>query len=101
MLVPISDFATHADPIRKTKNYNENLFLRTVELGSPDALGAIQSQVEGVLAHNSDGGHGDLDTTAAIVRVHHHQIRCDFISTDDVPLGHLWPRRLWGWPSGT
>lgn len=27
----ISDFATHADPIRKTKNYNENLFLRTVE----------------------------------------------------------------------
>lgn len=30
----ISDFATHADPIRKTKNYNENLFLRTVE-GNP------------------------------------------------------------------
>ena len=27
----VSDFATHADPIRKTKNYNENLFLRTVE----------------------------------------------------------------------
>ena len=27
----ISDFATHADPIRKTKNYNENLFLRTLE----------------------------------------------------------------------
>ena len=30
----ISDFATHADPLRKTKNYNENLFLRTVE-GNP------------------------------------------------------------------
>ncbi len=30
----ISDFATHADPIRKTKNYNENLCLRTVE-GNP------------------------------------------------------------------
>ena len=30
----ISDFATHADPIRKTKNYNENMFLRTVE-GNP------------------------------------------------------------------
>lgn len=30
----ISDFATHADPIRRTKNYNENLFLRTVE-GNP------------------------------------------------------------------
>lgn len=27
----ISDFATHAAPIRRTKNYNENLFLRTVE----------------------------------------------------------------------
>lgn len=30
----ISDFATHADPIRRTKNYNENLFLKTVE-GNP------------------------------------------------------------------
>ncbi len=28
------DFATHADPIRKTRNYNENLFLRTAE-GNP------------------------------------------------------------------
>lgn len=27
----VSDFATHAEPIRKTKNYSENLFLRTVE----------------------------------------------------------------------
>lgn len=30
----IADFATHADPIRKTKNYRENLFLKTVE-GNP------------------------------------------------------------------
>jgi phage/plasmid-like protein (TIGR03299 family) len=30
----VSDFATHADPIRKTKNYGENLFLRTIE-GNP------------------------------------------------------------------
>lgn len=30
----VSDFATHAEPIRKTKNYNENLFIRTVE-GNP------------------------------------------------------------------
>lgn len=30
----VSDFATHADPIRKTHNYNENLFLRTAE-GNP------------------------------------------------------------------
>ncbi|MDE6280823.1 MAG: DUF945 domain-containing protein [Oscillospiraceae bacterium] len=30
----VSDFATHANPIRKTKNFNENLFLRTVE-GNP------------------------------------------------------------------
>lgn len=30
----VSDFATHAAPIRMTKNYRENLFLRTVE-GNP------------------------------------------------------------------
>ena len=30
----VSDFATHADPLRKTKNYNENLFLHTIE-GNP------------------------------------------------------------------
>ena len=30
----VSDFATHAQPIRKTKNYKENLFLKTVE-GNP------------------------------------------------------------------
>ena len=30
----VSDFATHAEPIRKAKNYKENLFLKTVE-GNP------------------------------------------------------------------
>ena len=30
----VSDFATHAAPIRKTKNYQENLFMRTYE-GNP------------------------------------------------------------------
>ncbi len=30
----VSDFATHANPIRKTRDYEENLFLRTVE-GNP------------------------------------------------------------------
>ena len=30
----VSDFATHADPLRKTANYNENLFSRTVD-GNP------------------------------------------------------------------
>lgn len=30
----VSDFATHADPLRKTSNYNENLFARTME-GNP------------------------------------------------------------------
>lgn len=30
----VSDFATHAEPLRRTKTYNENLFLRTVE-GNP------------------------------------------------------------------
>ena len=27
----VSDFATHSAPIRMTKNYKENLFLKTVE----------------------------------------------------------------------
>lgn len=30
----VSDFATHAEPIRRTKNYEENLFIKTVE-GNP------------------------------------------------------------------
>ena len=30
----VSDFATHANPLRKTVNYRENLFARTVE-GNP------------------------------------------------------------------
>lgn len=30
----VSDFATHAEPIRRTKNYRENLFLKTAE-GNP------------------------------------------------------------------
>lgn len=30
----VADFATHAEPIRRTKNYRENLFLKTVE-GNP------------------------------------------------------------------
>lgn len=30
----VSDFATHAEPIRRTANYKENLFVRTVE-GNP------------------------------------------------------------------
>lgn len=30
----VSDFATHGNPLRRTANYNENLFIRTVE-GNP------------------------------------------------------------------
>ena len=30
----VSDFATHADPIRRTENYRDNLFMRTVD-GNP------------------------------------------------------------------
>ena len=30
----VSDFATHAEPIRRTKNYQENLFMKTYE-GNP------------------------------------------------------------------
>lgn len=37
----VSDFATHAEPIRKTKNYRENLFMKTVE-GNPMVDKAFQ-----------------------------------------------------------
>ena len=30
----VSDFATHSSPLRKTANYNENLFARTID-GNP------------------------------------------------------------------
>ena len=30
----VSDFATHAEPLRKTANYKENMFARTIE-GNP------------------------------------------------------------------
>ena len=30
----VSDFATHAEPLRRTANYNENLFIRTMD-GNP------------------------------------------------------------------
>ena len=30
----VSDFATHSEPLRRTVNYKENLFLRTVD-GNP------------------------------------------------------------------
>ena len=30
----VSDFATHAEPLRKTKNYRENMFSRTID-GNP------------------------------------------------------------------
>ena len=30
----VSDFATHSDPLRRTANYNENLFMRTMD-GNP------------------------------------------------------------------
>jgi hypothetical protein len=30
----VSDFATHADPLRRTANYKENLFIRTMD-GNP------------------------------------------------------------------
>jgi len=30
----VSDFATHSNPLRRTANYNENLFARTVD-GNP------------------------------------------------------------------
>src|SRR5699024_2130859 len=50
--------------------------------------GAVQGQIESILADYPDGGHSDLDAAAAVVGVHNHQIGCDFIASNDVPLGH-------------
>ena len=41
----VSDFATHAEPIRRTKNYKENLFLKTYE-GNPMIDKAYQMMME-------------------------------------------------------
>ena len=86
----ISDFATHADPIRKTKLAHVLLsqpqgLLGLVDtehdvlgvLSGPNALCGIQSQVKCVGTHNPNRRHGNLDTRAAIVGVHHYQIGSD------------------------
>ena len=57
-------------------------------LGGPDTLCAVECQIERVLADNTDGGHGDLDSAAAIVTVHHHQIGSDLVPGDNVAVGH-------------
>ena len=57
-------------------------------LGRPDTLCAVKGQIKGVLTHNPDGGHGNLDTTAAVVGVHHHQIGSDLVPGDDIAVGH-------------
>jgi hypothetical protein len=37
----VSDFATHAEPLRKTANYGENLFIKTID-GHPMIDRALQ-----------------------------------------------------------
>ena len=56
--------------------------------GCPDAVGAVEGQVKGVLADHTDGSHGHLHPTAAIVRIHDYQVGFDLVSGDDIPLGH-------------
>ena len=51
----VSEFATHAEPIRKTKNYNENLFLRTVE-GKPHDRQGLQDGA-GSISHEAANQH--------------------------------------------
>ena len=58
-------------------------------LGRPDALGAVQGQIEGVLADNPDRGHCHFDPAAAIMGVHHHKIGGNLVPGDDVSVGHL------------
>ena len=57
--------------------------------GSPDTLRCTQSQIQGVLADNTNRGHGDFHTRAAIVTVEEHKIWGHFISGDDVLLRQL------------
>ena len=57
--------------------------------GSPDTLRCTQSQIQGVLADNTNRGHGDFHTRAAIVTVEEHKIGGHFISGDDVLLRQL------------
>src|SRR5699024_8006822 len=56
--------------------------------GGPDAVGAVQGQIEGVLADYPDGRHGDLDAAAPRMGVHDDQIGRDLVPSDDIPLGH-------------
>ena len=57
-------------------------------LSGPNALCGIQSQVKCVGTHNPNRRHGNLDTRAAIVGVHHYQIGSDLVPGDDVAVGH-------------
>ena len=56
--------------------------------GGPDTLGAVEGQIQSVLTHHPDGGHGNLDAGAAVVGVHHNQIGSDFVPSDDIAVGH-------------
>ena len=57
--------------------------------GRPHPLGRSQCQVQGVLAHHPDGGHGHLDGPAAVVGVAEHQVGLHLVPLDDVPVGEL------------
>jgi len=56
---------------------------------SPDALCSTQSQIQGVLADDTNRGHGYFYTRTAIVTVEEHKIWGHFISGDDVFLRQL------------
>ena len=57
--------------------------------GRPHPLGGGQGQIQGVLAHHPDGGHGHLDGPAAIVGVAEHQVGLHLVPLDDVTVGEL------------
>ncbi len=49
-----------------------------------DALGILQSKIQGVLANNSNRRHRHFDTSTAVMAVGEHQVRVDAISSNDV-----------------
>jgi len=56
---------------------------------SPDALCSTQSQIQGVLADDTNRGHSYFHTRTAIVTVEEHKIWGHFVSGDNVLLRQL------------
>ena len=61
---------------------------QVLKSGVENKLAGDAEAGKGILANNPDRGHGDFDTGAAVVGVHHHHVRGDLVAADDVAVGH-------------